>query len=168
MVTVAVESGATSFDKGIEGNCELASPISLLTVPWERSKKINWQTLLCWKEEAREVGLHRALSGSTGSLKNTDTPPLEKSPEKRVTESQKKKKKELPAMHGNCLVIFSQHTSQMQPMLTHLTFQMQLLPLPFSLYYWQGGSCAFSTRVLFLISVSCFILNLSNLFYVLS
>jgi hypothetical protein len=46
--TVVVESGATC-NKGRGGNCEPASPISLHTVPWERSKKQLADTLLLKK-----------------------------------------------------------------------------------------------------------------------
>jgi hypothetical protein len=47
-------------------------------------------------------------------------------------------------------------------------FPFLVLTLPFSFTYGQGGNCAFGTHVLFLISVICCILNLSNLFYALS
>ena len=81
VATASVESGATS-NKGRGGNCKPASPISLHTVPWERSKKTKatGRHPFCWKKGSQGGRTSQGFTLVYRFPKNATAPPLEKSP----------------------------------------------------------------------------------------
>jgi hypothetical protein len=104
VVTAAVESGATSFEKGRGGNCKPASPISLHTVPWEQSKKNQLADTSLLKRRSQGGRTSQGFTLVYWIPQEHKHTPTGREPREKSDGEPKERRGKQPAMHGNRLV----------------------------------------------------------------